>query len=162
MSLLFRLEPVGGRRRVVRDAGGATPWTADFLGPAGLVVEIRDAAGGTVASLRGGSMAVPDFRVALAGGERLRVYAGGAALVVASDRRADAAARVVDGRDGWRGITFEDSRGIAGVLRHRPLDGAEPWHLEVPSFGEPLRALAALLAAERFLREREFPPGPPP
>jgi hypothetical protein len=158
LALLFRLEPVGGRRRAVRDAAGATAFTCAFVGPAGLAVDVLDGGESLAARIRGGAMPVPDFHVNLVAGERLRVYADGARLAVESDRRARAATLVAEEAGGWRGLTFEDSRGIAGVLRMKPLDGSEPWLLDVPSFGDPLRALAVLVAAERFLREREFPP----
>jgi len=152
---MFSLERIGGRRRVVVETGGAELCTCAYLGPGDGAVDLVRPEGSVAARVRGGTMPVRTFHAELATGERFRLHGGAPRLVVESDRRASTEVAVAEEAGGWRALTWRGDGGIAGVLRLRPREGAVPWAFEVPGWEEPLRALAVLHAAERWLREEE-------
>lgn len=151
----FVLERIGGRRRSVAETGGAGLCVCAYGGPKEATVDLLGEDGALAARITGGAMEVRDYHARLASGERLRVLGAPPALTVLSDRRAETAVEVLEEAAGARSFTWRREGGIDGVLRVFPARGAEPWTLEVPGWADPLRVLAALLAAERLVREIE-------
>ena len=152
----FVLERIGGRRRSVAESGGAGLCVCAFLGPAEATVDVLDGNGELAARVQGGiSEMARDYHARLVSGERFRVLDAPPLLKVLSDRRAETEVEVLEEAAGARSFTWRRDGGIDGVLRVFPARGAEPWTLEVPGWADPLRVLAALLAAERLVREIE-------
>jgi hypothetical protein len=151
----FTLERVGGRRWAVLGAGGEEFCTAAFLGPVGAGVDLLRGEGPPLATVRGGTMAVRDYHVALAGGERLRVYGGPDRWTVESDRQAATEVLRTAGSDGRRTLSWRRDGGCLALLVLSPGDpGAAP-EFEVPAREDPVRGLAVLLATEGLRREEE-------
>ena len=151
----FVLERIGGRRRSVVEHGGALLCVCAYLGPMDGGVDLLGEDGLPAATIRGGAMAVRDYHARIGSGESLRVFGEAPLLVVHSSGRAPTEVVVAEEAGGRRTLTWRRDGGIDGVLRIVPANGSEPWTLDVPGWEEPLRALAALHAAERLLREIE-------
>jgi hypothetical protein len=153
----YTLGRIGGRRRAVVDGGGGALCVCAWLGPGAGAVDLLGAEGPPLATVRGGTFAVRDYHARMADGERLRVLGGPERFRVESDRRAATEVLAGPGPGGSAALTWLRDGSTEGVLRHFPGDGAADWTLEVPSRGDPVRALAVLLAAERLLREVSSP-----